>query len=142
MDAALSSLRMVDEPVATEHADVDAQLDVLRLTDEVIGLSAELAELRAQVERATERATAAAEVAQQAEVAAQAAAAETRSFGEYLGEVTDGLGGRRPVAGVDTTDPASLSREELIARVEYLEAVLGRRSVQVALGMTKKLRGS
>ncbi|MCH9837283.1 hypothetical protein K0U83_16575, partial [bacterium] len=64
---------MVDKPVEGEHADTDAQLDVLRLTDEVIGLSAELAELRAQVKRAGDRATAAAEVAQQADVAAQTA---------------------------------------------------------------------
>ena len=83
---------MVDEPAATEHADTDAQLDVLRLTDEVIGLSAELAELRAQVDRVSERATAAAEVAQQAEVAAQTAVEQTQGFGEYLGELTDGLG--------------------------------------------------
>ena len=132
---------MVDEP--TEHADTDVQLDVLRLTDEVIGLSAELAELRAQVERAGERATAAAEVAQQAEVAAQAAATETREFGEYLGAVSNGLGARR-VALADTAsvDLSGLTRDELIARVQHLEAVLGRRSVQVALGMTKKLRGS
>jgi hypothetical protein len=129
---------MVDESAATDH---DAQLDVLRLTDEVIGLSAELAELRTQVEQATERATAAAEIAQQAEVAARTAAERTRDFGEYLGEVTDGLGARRPVVA-GTTDPSALSRDELIARVEHLEAVLGRRSVQVALGMTKKLRGS
>ena len=140
---ALSSLPMVDEPAATEHADTDAQLDVLRLTDEVIGLSAELAELRAQVDRVAERATAAAEVAQQAEVAAQAAAELTQDFGEYLGEVTDGLGARRPVvAESGSADLSALSREELVARVERLEAVLGRRSVQVALGMTKKLRGS
>ena len=140
---ALSSLRMVDEPAATEHADADAQLEVLRLTDEVIGLSAELTELRAQVERAVERSTAAAEVAQQADVAAQAAAEQTRSFGEYLGEVTDGFGARRSDQnGGRGTDPTTLSRDELIARVEHLEAVLGRRSVQVALGMTKKLRGS
>ena len=134
---------MVDEPAATEHADADAQLDVLRLTDEVIGLSAELAELRAQVERAGERATSAAEVAQQAEVAAQTAIERTNDFGQYLGEMTDGLGARGPVgAEVGSEDPSALSRDELIARVEYLEAVLGRRSVQVALGMTKKLRGS
>ena len=134
---------MVDEPAATEHADTDAHLDVLRLTDEVIGLSAELAELRAQVERVSERATGAAEVAQQAEVVAQAAVEQTQDFGEYLGEVTDGLG-TRPPATVESgsTDLSALSREELIARVEHLEAVLGRRSVQVALGMTKKLRGS
>ncbi len=132
---------MVDEPAANEHA--DAQLDVLRLTDEVIGLSAELDELRLQVERATERATAAAEIAQQADVAAQAAASETRAFGEYLGEVTDGLGTRRSAAAetVDV-DLTALSRDDLIARVEELEAVLGRRSVRAALGMTKKLRGS
>lgn len=132
---------MVDEPAATD--DTRVELDVLRLTDEVIGLSAELAELRTQVALAVERATAAAEVAQQAEVAAQAAAADTRAFGEYLGEVSDGLGTRRPTE-VDTAavDPSRLSRDELIARVEHLEAVLGRRSVQVALGMTKKLRGS
>lgn len=134
---------MVDEPAATEHADTDAQLDVLRLTDEVIGLSAELAELRAQVDRVSERATAAAEVAQQAEVIAQAASEQTRDFGEYLGEVTDGLGARQPVVAESVNaDLSALSREELIARVEHLEMVLGRRSVQVALGMTKKLRGS
>ena len=134
---------MVDEPTAIEGADPDESLDVLRLTDEVIGLSAELGELRTQVERAVERSTAAAEVAQQADQAAQAAAADTRAFGEYLGEITDGVGARRSVtpdtAGVDL---AALSRDELIARIEHLEAVLGRRSVQVALGMTKKLRGS
>ena len=116
---------------------------MLRLTDEVIGLSAELAELRAQVDRIGERATAAAEVAQQAEVAAHAAVEQTQSFGEYLGAVTDGLGVRGPVvAEIGSADPSALSRDELIARVEHLEAVLGRRSVQVALGMTKKLRGS
>ena len=116
---------------------------MLRLTDEVIGLSAELAELRVQVDRAGERATAAAEVAQQAEVAAQAAVEQTQDFGEYLGEVTDGLGtGGRSAVELGSADPSALSRDELIARVEHLEAVLGRRSVQVALGMTKKLRGS
>jgi hypothetical protein len=132
---------MVDEPAVNEHA--DAQLDVLRLTDEIIGLSAELAELRTQVERATERATAAAEIAQEADVVAQAAASETRAFGEYLGELTDGLGARRSTAAdVAAVDLTALSRDELIARVEELEAVLGRRSVRAALGMTKKLRGS
>lgn len=141
--AALSSLGMVDKPVEGEHADTDAQLDVLRLTDEVIGLSAELAELRAQVKRAGDRATAAAEVAQQADVAAQTAFERTQDFSEYLGEVTDGLGARGPMTGdVVSADLSALSREQLLARVEYLEAVLSRRSVQVALGMTKKLRGS
>lgn len=132
---------MVDEPAANEHA--DARLDVLRLTDEVIGLSAELAELRTQVERALERSTAAAEIAQAADVVARAAAADTHAFGEYLGEVTDGLGARRPAGGqAADVDLTALSRDELIARVEELEAVLGRRSVRAALGMTKKLRGS
>lgn len=135
---------MVDDPAAPESPDVDAQLDVLRLTDEVIGLSAEIIELRGLVELATERATAAAEVAQQAEVSANAAAEQTQGFAEYLGEVTDRLGARRPasVATDGDTNLSGLSREELIARVEHLEAVLGRRSVQVALGMTKKFRGS
>ena len=131
---------MVDEPAANEHA--DARLDVLRLTDEVIGLSAELAELRTQVERALERSTAAAEIAQAADVVAQAAAADTRAFGEYLGQVTDGLGARSAAAETADVDLTALSRDELIARVEELEAVLGRRSVRAALGMTKKLRGS
>ena len=134
---------MVDKPVEGEHADTDPQLDVLRLTDEVIGLSAELAELRVQVKRAGDRATAAAEVAQQADVAAQTAFERTQDFSEYLGEVTDGLGARGPMTGdVVSADLSALSREQLLARVEYLEAVLRRRSVQVALGMTKKLRGS
>jgi len=134
---------MVDEPTATETSRIENDLDVLRLTDEVIGLSAEVAELRDRLEVATERATAAAEVAQQAEVAANTAEEQTTSFAEYLGVMTDRLGARPPAPGTtDGTDLSTLSREELIARVEHLEAVLGRRSVQVALGMTKKFRGS
>jgi ribosomal protein L29 len=133
---------MVDEPTVTDHGDA-ADLDVLRLTDEVIGLSAELAELRIQVDLAAQRAISAAEVAQHAEVAAQAATEQTQSFEEYLAEMTTGFGARQPVASESaSSDLSDLSKAELIARVESLEAVLGRRSMQVALGLTKKLRGS
>lgn len=140
---ALSSLRMVDDPSGTDEIRAERELDVLRLTDEVIGLSAEVAELRARLDVATERATAAAEVAQSAESAAVSAAERTAAFEQYLGEVTTGLGARTPSGG-SSEEPAlaALSRDELIGRVQELEAVLERRSVQVALGMTKKLRGS
>ncbi|MFK7919962.1 MAG: hypothetical protein AB8G14_17940 [Ilumatobacter sp.] len=143
---------MVDESSArddrpTADGDIDTRLDVLGLTDEVIGLSAELTELRIKVDLALERSGAAAETAQSAEVAAVAAAEQTKSFGEYLGELTSGLGAREvgADAGVEAErldDLASLSKEDLVARVEHLEAVLARRSVRFTLGAAKKLRGS
>lgn len=134
---------MVDDPSGTVESSAERELDVLRLTDEVIGLSAEVAELRARLDVATERAIAAAEVAQSAEAAAVSAAERTAAFEQYLGEVTTGLGARTPAGGT-AEEPAlaALSRDELVHRVQELEAVLERRSVQVALGMTKKLRGS
>lgn len=138
---------MVDEPVAHEDAAAEPGLDALRLTDEVIGLSAEIAELRVRLDVAMERATAAAEVAQAADVVAASAAERTAAFEEYLGEVSAGWGVGSPGSVDQDGAPrerelAALSRDQLVARVRELEAVLERRSVQVALGMTKKLRGS
>ena len=133
---------MVDESAEHDDAASDSGLDVLNLTDEVIGLSAEIGELRSRIDLALERATAAAEVAQAAEVAASAAAQDTAALSEYLGELTSGLGARPPAASESRGELVGLSRDELIARVEELEATLQRRSVQAALVVTKKLRGS
>ena len=104
--------------------------------------------MRAQVAEALSRATAASAVSQGAEQTAERAAARIDDIGEYLAAVTDGLGApgvagaQDAAAPTGTTEPSTLTRDELIARVQELEAVLARRSVRAALGITQKLRGS
>jgi len=134
---------MTDDALPQPGAELEVQ--ALKITDELIGLSAELDELRSQVTSALDRATVAAETSQRAEVMADEAASRMKEVSEYVTVLTDGLGAGTPPADLDpSSDPATamMTRDELIAHIEHLEAVLNRRSVQAALKVTQRLRGS
>jgi chromosome segregation ATPase len=112
-------------------------LELLAVRDELIGLSAELDELRARFESATLRATTALDTAQRAEQRAAEAADDTRRFGEYLAAITDDQGRQAPHIGEQIR-----TRAELEERIAELEAVLQRRSVRWPLSLARRLRGS
>ena len=130
---------------AQTQSAADARLAAMQATDEVIGLSAEVDELRTQVATALERATAAASIAQGAVQTADRAAGRIGEVAEYLAAVTEGFGAPAEATRTEAApspDLDAMSREELIERIRGLEAVLSRRSVRAALGITQKLRGS
>jgi hypothetical protein len=115
-----------DAPVLGSRAvsDPTERLDALAQRDEVIGVSAEIATLRARIDDLVDR-------VQDAEATAARAAEEAQRCERYVETISADLGAAPPGS------PAPSPEE-----IREMQATLERRSVQYVLRLTKWVRGS
>jgi len=125
-----------DEP---QHACVELQVRVRQFSDQLSELSAEINQLRACSKSALERASPAAESSQRAEVISDDSAARLRGISVHVTAAVLDSGAGHSSSGLATS---LMTRDQLVGRIEHLEAVLNRRSVQTALTVKQTIRWS